>query len=154
MSTEIKLKESTTGTSLATAGLAINKKDGTPLVPENLWADHLTAKGLDPKMDKKIQEERTTFIANAAHTIGEPAIEAMAKNKDIQNITVNIPMGHDKLALSIDRTRETSDGKGGRMEQHAYLTVGYTAVGAGQNRGELKKVREHLKGVGLAKLGA
>lgn len=153
MSTEIKLKESTTDLALANAGLTV-KKDGTPVSPESLYDDYLVAIGADPKVNKKYQEHRTTFIAQAAHTFGAPAIEAMAKNKDIQNISVDIPMGHDKLTLSVDRTRETSDGKGGRMEHHGHLTVGYTAVGAGQNRGELKKVREHLKGIGRDKLGA
>lgn len=154
MSTEIKLRETTTSDSLVKAGLTIAKKDGAASVPESLYDDFLTAQGLDPKVNRKYQEARTQFIAQAAHTIGEPALNAMAKNTDIQNISVTIPMGHDKVTLSVDRTKETSDGKGGRMNQHGYLTVGYTAVGAGTSKGELKKVREHLKGIGLGLLGA
>lgn len=150
---EIKLKESTINEALVKAGLGV-AKDGTVAIPENLYDDSLVAAGLDPKTNRKYQEHRTGFIAQAAHTLGAPALTAMEQNKEINNITANIPAGHDKISISIDRTRETSDGKGGRMEQHGYLTVGYTAVGAGTSKGELKKTREHLKQIAIARLGA
>lgn len=152
MSTNVKLLASTTDLSIVKDGLCIGA-DGTPdSRVAGLYDAQLIKDGLEPAVARKYQEHRSQFIAQAGHAFGTQALDYMKKNKDVENLTVTIPVGHDSTTFSVDRTRETSDGKGGRMEHNGYMTVGYTARGAGGSSGELKKVREHMKQLGATLL--
>ena len=153
MSTEIKLKDATTNLDIMKDGLVLGN-DGTPDARiEQLYDNALVRDGLDPKVLRQYQQHRNDFLANASFAFGTQGIDVMKEHTDVQNLTVKIPMGMDTSTLSLDRSRETSDGKGGRMEHGGYLTIGYTTRGAEGSSGELKKVREQLKQLGSGLLG-
>lgn len=154
MSNEIKLKEGTTNNEAINKVLTLKKDGSVDDAIATAYDDYLCLIGLDPAVNRTYQEARDGFIAPATHAFGEGAVKHMAKNKDIQELEVSIPMGHDKLRLLVERDKETSDGKGGRMVHHGYTTVGYTTKGAGGDKGEVKKVREHVKALGMKLLAS
>lgn len=143
----VKLKETTTNNQALAA--AFSGPLGDPSTVETLYDDYLKLAGLDPAVDRQYKEARSSFAPAATYAFSEAAIKAMAEDKTKTMLAVEIPMNGDRLKIQVDRDKETSDGKGGRMIHPAYVTVGYTAMGAGGDVGEMKKVRNQMKDLGI-----
>ncbi len=114
-------------------------KDGTVKIEGDLVADNLPT-DLTMAEIKRVQKHRGEVVAAATLAIGELSLAHMKKHKDINQVAVAFKLGHDKVELAVDRSREFNDGKGGKLLKHGYVSVGYTASGA-TNSGEFKKAR-------------
>mgnify|MGYP000544190095 CR=1 FL=1 len=149
MSEEIVFKDRTLEISeqAKKAGLKV-EKDGTVTIPDGLYESTLEGTGLDMATVKKVHAHTTEVIAGFGHAIGHQAQAVMEKQKTVDVVNATIPVHKDKIGYQYDRSRETNDGQGGKVINHGVLSVKYTVSGAGGSKGELKKVRSHLKSLG------
>lgn len=118
------------------------EKDGTIKIEGDLVADNLPEE-LDLATIKRVQKHRSEVLAAAALALGEKGLPYLKKNKDAESIPLEFKIGADKVGLNLERSREFNDGKGGKLVKHGYISMSYTASGAG-NSGELKKARQRI----------
>lgn len=148
MTTEntIVLKDSTLEMSkrLADAGLKV-LKDGSVDVPDGLFEKALEGSGLGIADVKKVHDVIGTFVSGAGHCIGTQGVAVMSKHKDVEAVTAEIAIVKDKLGVQLNRSQVTPDGKGGQTTIHGNLSMKYSVAGAGNTRGELKKVRQSIR---------
>lgn len=100
--------------------------------------------GLTPEIVNAVSDYNTTFVAAGAHACGKMAVEAMAKDKTVTEITGQIKMGkRDKVGYTIARSKEYENrlaGDGVKTEKFGVVTTSYEVQG-GTNKGQLKAVR-------------
>lgn len=118
------------------------EKDGTvtidgDIVHDNLPPDHSL------QSIKAHQKLRAEVIAGLTVALGEKGLPILAKNKDLERVTLTTKFGNDKIDLSLERQREFGDGNGGKVIKHGHVNLGYTASGA-TNAGDFKKVRAKI----------
>ena len=117
----------------------------------------LLPEGLTLKTVEQVKRHDRDFIAAGAQVFGELAIEAMTKNKKLEEAQVSIGMTKmDNVSYHMDRHRQypghlTGDGK--PVDKYGILTTTYEIKG-GKNAGDLKKVRVELQDMAAKKLAA
>lgn len=143
MSTEIVLKESTTTLAKAIKKDLTLSKDGIIEVTPDIYEKHLEATGLTMADVKRLQQHNSDFVASLGLAVGEIGLDAMKRKKDLDMVYAEVKIGRDTLVSQFDRSKQVPDGSGGVATQFGKLTSKYTVAGA-SNKGELKKVRQHL----------
>lgn len=92
---------------------------------------------------KKHQKYRGQIMAAATDALRQKGLSVLAKNKDLDRVTMGFKFGDDQVELAVKRSQTFNDGKGGQITKYGYTSLGYTAKGTG-NSGEFKKARDRL----------
>jgi hypothetical protein len=107
---------------------------------------------------KSLQVHHATMVAAAAHAVGHLAIPVMKKQKDIDKVSMVIPMiGKDFLAVDFDRSRQVpardaDNNPSGTKTKFGSVSVNYEVYGTG-TRGQLKAVKQELSELATAAFG-
>lgn len=133
-------------------GLSINK-EGAVTVQEGLYEKTLPD-GLTIGQVKAVHDHHSNMVAASALAVGELALPIMKKNSSLERVEATIPIvGRDTMTVVTQRSKEGRNPTNGETT----MTWGRTTVGvdfhASGNRGELKKVRNHLADAFEAALG-
>lgn len=104
----------------------------------------------------KIQKHDSNLVAATALALGEESLDYFKKHKDVQSTSVELKAGANTIAIQADRYKSFPNRMGGadapNIEKHVTISARYTAQAAG-NRGEFKKVREHIGNLGAELFG-
>lgn len=139
---DYKISEATSSLgSLYAKSLTVGK-DGTVAIEGDLVHDNLPPEETLASI-KRHQKLRGEVVAGLAAALGEKGLPVLAKNKDLDRVTLSTKFGNDKIELALERSREFGDGNGGKVQKHGYLNLGYTVSGA-TNAGDFKKVRTKI----------
>lgn len=135
-------------------GITINGKEGTATADKDLYEKNLP-EGLAMDTVRSVRDYNTTFVAAGAHAFGTSAVEAMNKNKNLDNLNVEISMGDkDNVSYSIQRSKTTIDHlhkKGEEITKYGVLTTSME-VNAGKNSGQLKVARNQVGAMAIKML--
>ena len=127
--------------------IKVDQATGVGEAEDTVYKD-LLPEGLTLKTVEQVKRHDRDFIAAGAQVFGELAIEAMTKNKKLEEAQVSIGMTKmDNVSYHMDRHRQypghlTGDGK--PVDKYGILTTTYEIKG-GKNAGDLKKVRTELQ---------
>ena len=136
--------------------IKVDQATGVGEAEDTIYKD-LLPEGLTLKTVEQVKRHDRDFIAASAQVFGELAIEAMTKNKKLEEAQVSIGMTKmDNVSYHMDRHRQypghlTGDGK--PVDKYGILTTTYEIKG-GKNAGDLKKVRVELQDMAAKKLAA
>ena len=136
--------------------IKVDQATGVGEAEDTVYKD-LLPEGLTLKTVEQVKRHDRDFIAAGAQVFGELAIEAMTKNKKLEEAQVSIGMTKmDNVSYHLDRHRQypghlTGDGK--PVDKYGILTTTYEIKG-GKNAGDLKKVRVELQDMAAKKLAA
>ena len=136
--------------------IKVDQATGVGEAEDTIYKD-LLPEGLTLKTVEQVKRHDRDFIAAGAQVFGELAIEAMTKNKKLEESQVSIGMTKmDNVSYHMDRHRQypghlTSDGA--PVDKYGILTTTYEIKG-GKNAGDLKKVRVELQEHAAKKLAA
>ncbi len=136
--------------------IKIDQATGVGEAEDTIYKD-LLPEGLTLKTVEPVKRHDRDFIAAGAQVFGELAVEAMVKNKKLEEAQVSIGMTKmDNVSYHMDRHRQypghlTGDGK--PVDKYGILTTTYEIKG-GKNAGDLKKVRVELQEMAAKKLAA
>ena len=90
------------------------------------------------------ETHRANLIAAAGLAAGEIGLEAMKKDKKLEQVTFEMPVLKDSISVALQRSKEFPNAQGGDpIQKFGVLTSKYV-VDANGNKGEYKKVRQHL----------
>lgn len=97
---------------------------------------------------KRVDGFRSDLIAAATLALGETAIDAFKKDKNLPQVSLQIKTNQDKIQVQIDRERKFPNRMGGEgapdIVRHLQANVRYKVASAG-DRGAFKQVRDHLR---------
>ena len=136
--------------------IKVDQASGVSEAEESIYKE-LLPEGLTLKTVEQVKRHDRDFIAAGAQVFGELAVEAMAKNKKLEEAQLTIGMTKmDNVSYHMDRHRQypghlTGDGK--PVDKYGILTTTYEIKG-GKNAGDLKKVRVELQELGAKKLAS
>lgn len=107
--------------------------------------------GISKKEVKRAYDAVTAFNNAARVVIGEEAIEVMAKNKDINEISVKYRVGGEKVSLTSLRSDTTRNPANGEVTTlHGVTSIRRTVKAPNSVNAE---IRDHLASIGAKKLG-
>lgn len=75
------------------------------VAPEAIEAA-FNAAGVDPKEYKRQQKAVSDATVGLLHVVGEKAVDAMHKDKELATVTSTFRMGHDEVSATINRQSE------------------------------------------------
>lgn len=104
--------------------------------------------GMDAKTAKAFKEQEKVTLAALGYATGEIAQDVFGENKDIQSVSSAVKFYGDKMAASMDRSREvTIPGRNGapatKENRANYLVVKHKTQSASPS-GALGKVKAHF----------
>jgi hypothetical protein len=148
---DIKLKSSTTD--LAASIKPLIKAEGTNTTQdESAYDNFLKENDSSIETVKRLQKLDTQFVSACMLAHGEVGIEHMAAHPEVQSVTGVVQMGHNKVTFNINRSKDVSAGPGtDRVPVLGYPDRPQIKLEGG---GEQRKIREHLKGIGIEMLTA
>lgn len=115
----------------------INKENGYDL-----------AQKINPQCTKEVidiyQSTRDTMIASTALATGRYGLTEMAKDKDFQQASMEVPLGKDKIGSVFYAKKNLPSGDGGMKEKPGVVSVSYKADGQVGSKGQLKKVKADI----------
>lgn len=116
----------------------------TASVDKDLFV-RLLPEGVTEDMVKRYQEHTTQVIAATSLALGQAAIPAMKKHKDLDNLTLNMPLvGKDNLQVNFKRQDEVgAPGAAEKTTKFGVVSAKMQIYGT-KTRGEFAKVREEL----------
>lgn len=110
-------------------------------------AEVLETVGLTPAEVKKYDTAIGHLVAGTALATGEAGLDYFAKHKDAQQVSAELKVGSSTLSITTDRHKSYPNRMGGEgapnIEKYGITNARFTVASAG-NRGDFKKVREHL----------
>lgn len=85
------------------------------------------------------------LAAGTALAVTEVSIPYMKKNKDVNRVELLMPVAKDKIEATFDRSKVTRNPMAGGEEvtKFGVLNMSYTANGAVNQRGAVKKIRSY-----------
>ncbi len=122
---------------------------------KNLYESHLP-ETLTMEVVEKVNGYDVAFVAATGLAVGEMAIEHMAKEKSVEQISAEFPMGKKNgVAHVVTRERVFTNITDAKNPVHKFGDLASTlTVQAGRNQGEFKKVRTHLHELGAEQLNS
>lgn len=136
--------------------IKIDEKTGIGTADDGIYKDTLPD-GISMKTVETLKRHDRDFIAAGAEVFGTLAIEAMAKNKKLEEASLSIGMSKvDSVSYHMDRHKQYQNhlsGNGAPVDKYGTLTTTYEAKG-GKNAGDLKKVRVSLQEIAAKKLAS
>jgi hypothetical protein len=120
---------------------------------DNVYAKHLPEE-LTMEIVEKVNGYDVAFVAASGMAVGEMAIEQMAKEKSVDQISAEFPMGKkNSVAHVVTRERTFTNITDPSNPIHKFGDLASTlTVNAGRNQGELKKVRNYLHDIAVEQL--
>lgn len=120
---------------------------GVVEVPADLYESTLAEADLDLKTVKKVQDHNSNMVSATGLALGEIGMEAMKKDKKLDQVSVSFKAGKDTHSAVFQRSKEVPVNAPGEPRKTALkygmLRSSVTVHGAG-NKGSLKRVRTHL----------
>ncbi len=158
--TSVSSKTSETVTALCKkfeAAILLDAKTGVaPEAEGSCVHDENLPEGLTPALLEDYQKYRTDLIAAAGLALGNLSIEAMAKNKSLEQTETSLRMGPGStLNMTFDRVRsyvnpQNKDGE--KVVKYGVLTSVIEDSSTGK-RGQLKIVRDELMATAMERFG-
>lgn len=129
------------------ADMKLDTKTGTVEVGKDLYK-RLLPEDLTVETVERVQEHNTLFAAASGLALGEVAVPAMKKHKELDRASVSIPAtGKDAFNHNFDRERQVpdrkADGTTGTKTKYGSLSSEFAFYGA-KSRGQMNKVKEHI----------
>ena len=142
------LKESTTGPSaIYKKGMTVGA-GGVIEVSPDLYQKSLEAAGIDEKHVKAVQKHNAEFFAGTMLAAGELGVQALKKDKKLEQVSVEIPVLKDSISHSIVREKEVMAGMPKEGERQTKIAYGFVnskfVTDVTGSKGEAKKVRAHI----------
>ena len=140
----------------ARAAMSVDKSTGIASVKEDvdLFKENMPDT-VTMEMVKAVGNYKANYIAGIGHALGQVAVEAMASNKKLDEVTGVFNMsGRDRAKFTVQRSREfvnQMNPEGPKIVKHAPITVSLQEK-HGKNGGQLKAVREAIAELAMAKL--
>lgn len=133
--------------------LVIDPATGVASVPEEWYVQNLP-EGLSADTYKQLSEHNTDVLAAAALANGEAAIDAFKKNKELERVSLSLPLvGKDTIGVVTDRTYNARNVQSGEVTvKYGRTSASFDIYAADNGRGDLKKIREHLYSTAAAAL--
>lgn len=153
MSKEFKPEVASLVTAL-TDKFSFDKTAGSVVVEKDAYTTTLP-EGLTPEIVKHVSDHNTNFVAAGAKVFGDIALGAMAKDKKIDRLSLDIPLtGRDKVSFSFDRSVTSPNPAipGESLTRYGVLRAKVDMV-ADNNAGQYKVARTQLKELAEAALG-
>lgn len=106
---------------------------------------------LTPEVVQKVSDYTTVFVASGQEAAGNAALAALKKDKKLESVSVNLPMGaFGQTDYTIHRSKEVTippAEKGGEATKEIQYGVNRCNVSfvAGKNSGLLAKARDSIK---------
>lgn len=119
-------------------------EQGIVEVPKDVYESTLEGTGLTMEVVKQVQGHTADMVSATGLALGELGIDAFKKDKDLDQVSVQIPVHKDDIAGVFSRSKQVPDGNGGMQAKHGVLNMRYTTAGAAGSKGSLKKVKAHL----------
>ena len=135
-----------------TKGIEV-KADGTTTVQKDLYTANLP-EGLTEETVASVSKYNSTFVAAGASAIGSLAVAAMAKHKNIESVSAEVPMvGKDRVNYTVHRQKEYPNPAGGdKIVKKGEVSASLHIQGAVTKTGQLKLVREQIADLALKSL--
>lgn len=114
----------------------------------------LLAVDVDPKEYRRLQKAAATAAAGIVDSIGEKAIDAMAADKNLANVSGNFKLGHEEYNVGIAREATIRiPGKTG--EEANKQVIGSTTVRRKTKVGNsgIGEAKKRIAALGIQKLG-
>ena len=129
------------------ADMKLDNKTGIVEVGKDLY-ERLLPEGLDKKTVELVQEHNTLFAAASGLALGEVAVPAMKKHKELERVSVSIhATGKDTFNHNFDRSRQVPDrqpdGTTGTRTKYGSLGSEFGFYGT-KSRGQMSKVKDYL----------
>ena len=133
--------------------LSIDPATGVATVSEDWYVNNLP-EGLTAETYVALTNHNTDVLTAAALANGEAAIDAFKKHKELDRVSLSLPMvGKDSIGVVTDRNYNARNVQTGEVSvKHGRTTASLDIYAADNGRGELKKVREHLYATASAAL--
>ncbi len=136
--------------------IALDKATGVATVPADLY-ERLLPDGLTVGAIKIQQEHNSVFAAATLHALGQVAVPALHKNKDIDSVDLSVPtVGKDTFNASVQRSRQvpnrTPDGVSGTTTKFGSSSIEFNMYGT-KSRGQIAKVKDALSAEATKILG-
>lgn len=115
--------------------------------------------GLTPEVVQQVSDYTTVFVASGMEAAGNASLAAMKKDKKLDSVSVNLPLGaFGQADYVIHRSKEVTippTEKGGEATKEIQFGVNRCNVSfvAGKNSGLLGKARDAIKEEALAMFG-
>lgn len=93
---------------------------------------------------QRAQKAGTTLISAVSLAVGEFGTAAMKKDKKLEQVSIEVGVGKDRIGAQFHRERQFPDGNGGQQTKFGVLQAKYTVSGARSTGGDYKRVRDHL----------
>lgn len=133
----------------------VGKVENSTVKTNDDMYEKLLPEGVTMKEVKTISDYNTDFIAAATHNISQKAIEAMASDKSITEVSGSVKMGvNDSLNVGVDRQKTYTNHLQGGAETVKYgvVTAAYETRGSKGSGGQLKAVRAHINAIAAEQL--
>jgi hypothetical protein len=115
--------------------------------PDDLYAQTLPGDDLTMETVEKVQRHRQDFLAATELAAGELVIEAMKADKELEQSSMTLKVGSDKVSVTVHRTFETkAPGSDTSITNYGWVTSSYKAKASAQ----AAHVRTALKAAGAA----
>lgn len=155
MSKDIVLNDKTMeAATLIKSGVTIDKSTGFGTPEDDLFEKYASSQNVTMEQVEQVDDIRTTFGAGSVYAVGELSVDAMASNKKLERVTVEIPVGKkDTLSIAVDRHKSFPNHLtgGDPVNKYAVVTAQYDFI-AGKNAGQLKKAKLAIGELGAEKL--
>lgn len=141
------IKETTTDNAAKLKPMIEIGEGGVVEVDSEKFVEAILPEDLSNETILKVQNFTSDIIAGTDLAFGEASIEAMKKNKKLEQTSMSFKVGQDLHEVNFKRVKQVPINKPGEERKTApkYGIVGHsvTTFGAG-NKGELKKVKAKL----------
>jgi hypothetical protein len=105
----------------------------------------LEGSNLTPDIYNSVQKHNSNLVAAFSLAVGQMGLASMKKDKKLEQVSAELPVLKDTIGVSFQRSKEqqTAPGSGEFVSKYGVTSARYVVNAAG-NRGEYKKVRNHL----------
>lgn len=126
------------------------KKSGDVEIAENLFESTLP-EGMTMDTVTAVRQHTANFIAAGQYTFGRAAVDAMSKNKDLNEVSASVSLGcKDTVEYSVERSHTYMDRMGANKDnpreivKHGVCTATITMQGTAGSSGQLGLARKHV----------
>lgn len=141
--TEIEISDAVKAIAEAAKKSMTIAEGGIVEVPKDFY-ESLLPEGVSLKDVQKVQQANSTIIAGVGLALGDVGLAAFKKDKKLEQLSVSVNAGKDKLEVGLSRSRTSRNPTdGSEIVKHGVLSANWRVAAAG-NRGDFKKVRDNV----------
>jgi hypothetical protein len=135
---------------------SVDKNTGIVQTEDNVY-EKLLPEDLTIETVNAVTNHNANFIAAGSYAIGNMAVAAMSKKKDLDQVTGLVKMGgSDTLNVNVERRKEYTTKLKGEPQttvKFGVVTASYDVTGS-HNSGQLKKVRTAIAEMAMEALSS